>query len=488
MEPPLSHLQQAADASRASVSLGTREKALRLNLESPAYGSFAEIGAGQEVARWFFLVGGAARTVAKSISAYDMAVSTSLYGPSQRYVSRQRLEAMLEYEFAQVVDSLGATRGATATFFAFADTVATRRHGGGDNGRGWVGICFQPRPMQPPSEIIVHVHLLDRTASGEQETLGVLGVNLIYGAFYHRDDLSTLLGTLVDGLGRERIEIDMVKVSGPAFAGVDNRLLSLQLVEQRLTDAAMFTAGGEVVQPSEVLYKKPILVERGSFRPATKLTVDLLERARERFSEEPEVRGSHPVVLAEMTLRSLRAERRVGPEDFLARAEILHVLGIDVLVSCFQPYYQLTDYLTDYTDQMIGIAVGLPTIRDILDEQYYEAPGPQGGALEAIGRLFKRAVKLYVYPTWDPVAGAIVTIDRASFPSPANYIRDFLLEIGRVEPLAGYEPKYLSIHTPDVLARLQRGDPSWEEMVPLVVADNIKQHHLFGYGQPSPTG
>ena len=481
MEPSAS--LQSVDGSREGAAVGTREKALRLNLESPAYGSFAEIGAGQEVARWFFLVGGAARTVAKTISAYDMAVSDSLYGPTTRYVSRQRLEAMLEREFAQVVDSLASTRGAQNAFFAFADTVATRRHGHGENGRGWVGISFQPRPLQPPSEIIVHVHLLDGTAGAEQQTLGVLGVNLIYGAFYHREDLPTLLGSLMDGLGRERIEIDMVKVSGPAFAGVDNRLLSLQLVEQRLTDAAMFTAAGEVVQPSEVLYKKPILVERGSFRPATRLTVDLLERARDRFIEEPEVRGSHPVVLAEMTLRNLHAETGVGPEDFLARAEILHVLGIDVLVSRFQPYYQLTDYLAGYTDRMIGIAVGLPTIRDLLDEQYYATPELQGGALEAIGRLFKRAVKVYVYPTWNPVSGAIVTVDNAALPAPGNHIRDFLLEIGQVEPLAGYESQYLSIQTRDVLARLQRGDPSWEEMVLPVVAENIKQHHLFGYRQ-----
>jgi len=485
MEPSPTPPPQAQEGSRERVGLDTREKALRLNLESPAYGSFAEIGAGQEVARWFFRVGGAAGTVAKSISAYDMAVSDSLYGPTQRYVSRQRLEAMLEHEFAQVVESLGPTRGATTPFFAFADTVATRRRGHGEPGRGWVGIRFQTRPLEHPSQIIVHVHLLDRTPIAEQQTLGVLGVNLTYGAFYHREDLHALLGALMDGLGREHIEIDMVKVSGPAFAGIDNRLVSLQLVEQRLTDAAMFTAAGEVVQPSEVLYKKPILVERGSFRPATRLTVDLLERARERFVEEPEVRGSHPVVIAEMTLRSLSGESGVGPEDFLARAEILHVLGIDVLISRFQPYYQLTDYLAGYTDRMIGIAVGLPTIQDILDEQYYAVPEPQGGALEAIGRLFKRAVKLYVYPTWDPVSGRIVTVDNADLPPPGNHLRDFLLGLGRVEPLAGYEPKYLSIHTPDVLARLQRGDPSWEEMVLPAVAESIKQHHLLGYRQLS---
>jgi hypothetical protein len=474
-----------AIANREGMGSGTHEKARRLNLESPGYGSFAEIGAGQEVARWFFQVGHAAGTVAKSISAYDMAVSDSLYGPAQRYVSRQRLEAMLDREFTQVAGSLQATRGATTAFFAFADTVATRRHGRAERGRGWVGIRFQTRPAEPPSQIIVHAHLLDGTALAEQQTLGVLGVNLTYGAFFHRDDLTALLRSLVDEIGREHIEIDMVKVSGPAFAGADNRLLSLQLVEQRLTDAAMFTASGEVVQPSEVLYKRPILVERGSFRPATRLTLDLLERARARFLDEPDVRGAQPVVLAEMTLRSLLGASGVSHEDFLARAEVLHVLGIDVLVSRFGPYHQLTDYLADYTDRMIGIAVGLPSMRDMLDEPYYGAEEPDVGALEAIGRLFKRSVKMYVYPTWDPVAGRIVTVGDVPVRAPGSYILHFLLERGRIEPLAGYESRYLSIRTPDVLARLQNGDPSWEEMVPPAVSQNIRERLLFGYRQPS---
>jgi hypothetical protein len=470
-----------AVGNREGSASATHEKALRLNVESPGYGSFAEIGAGQEVARWFFQVGRAAGTVAKSISAYDMAVSDSLYGPAQRYVSRQRLEAMLEREFAQLVGGLGATRGATTAFFAFADTVATRRHGQDENGRGWVGVRFQTRPLEPPSQIILHAHLLDRTAVGERQTLGVLGVNLTYGAFFHRDDPSALLRSLVDEIGREHVEIDMVKVSGPAFVGVDNRLLSLQLVEHRLTDAAMFTASGEVVQPSEVLYKKPILLERGSFRPATKLTLDLLERARARFVEESEVRDTEPVVLAEITLRDLPAGSGVSHQDFLARAEILHVLGIDVLVSRFRPYYQLTDYLARYTDRMIGIAVGLPTLRDVLDEPYADAPEAKGGMLEAIGRLFKRPVKMYVYPTRDPVSGRIATVSDAPVPPPGGHIRDFLLEGGRLEPLAGYDPTYLSIHTPDVLARLQGGDPSWEEMVPPAVAQNIMERGLLGY-------
>ncbi len=457
---------------------GTSAKALEVNLDPPTYGSFAEIGAAQEVARWFFHVGGAARTIAKSTSAYDMAVSDSLYGVAQRYVSRQRLEAMLQHEFSQLTASLGRTRGESTSFFAFADTVATRRHGHEEDGRGWVGITFQARPLETPSQIIVHVELHDSAAVDQQQTLGVLGVNLIHGAFYRRKDVRALIVSLMDDLSRERLEIDMIKVSGPAFAGVDNRGLSLRLVEEQLTDAAMFTAAGEVVQPSEVLHKKPILVERGSFRPATLLTVDLLERARERFLAEPEVRGSQPVVLAEMTLRNLASGTGVDEDDFLARAEILHVLGIDVLLSRFRPFYQLADYLAAYTDRMIGIAIGMPTIGDVLEEQGSELGG---GALESIGRLFKRSVKMYVYPTRDTVSDQIISVDKAPAPAPWHHLRDLLLELGHLEPLQGFEPRYLSIHTPDVLKRLQSGDPSWEELVPLAVARSIKERKLFGY-------
>src|SRR2546428_4014918 len=322
-----------------STTVTTRQKALALNLDATRYGTFAEIGGGQEVARWFFSVGGAAGTVAKTISAYDMAVSDGLYGPAKRYVSRQRLEAMLEQEFAQLVERLH-DRGDTKCFFAFADTVATRSFQKAGNGRGWLGLRFQARPREEPSQIIVHAHLFDSTAAREQDALGVLGVNLVHGAFFRRDNPAELIASLMDELSRERVEIDMIKLSGPAFPNLDNRLMSLQLVERGLTDAAMFTANGEVVQPSEVLYKKPILVERGSFRPATKLTLDLLNRALEQFLQEPSVRGQQTVVLAEMTLRSLspgEGGADAGHEDFLARADIVRALGFDGLISRFEP-------------------------------------------------------------------------------------------------------------------------------------------------------
>jgi hypothetical protein len=458
------------------AAITTRQKALALNLDATKYGTFAEIGGGQEVARWFFSVGGAAGTVAKTISAYDMVVSDGLYGPAKRYVSRQRLEAMLEQEFAQLVDRLH-DRGDNKCFFAFANTVATRSFHKPENGRGWLGLRFQARPHEEPSQIIIHAHLLDSTAAREQEALGILGVNLIHGAFFRRDDPAANVASLLDDLSRERVEIDMIKVSGPAFPNVDNRLMSLRLVELAMTDAAMFTANGDVVQPSEVLHKKPILVERGSFRPATKLTLDLLERALEQFLQEPGVRGQRPVVLAEMTLRSLNPGNDAGHEDFLARADILRALGFDVLISRFEPYYQLAEYLAGYTDELIGLAVGLPTVRQVADEKYYtDLPG---GVLESVGRLFKRSVKMYVYPTRDPVTGQIQTLENVQTPAPWHHLHNLLVEIGRVEPIRSYNESYLSIRTPEVLALIEREDPSWESMVPPRVAEIIKTKHLF---------
>jgi hypothetical protein len=457
----------------------THDKALALNLDPATYGGFAEIGGGQEVARWFFSVGSAATGIAKTISAYDMAVSDSLYGPSQRYVSRQRLEAMLEHEFAQLLEQLGPRRGDTTAFFAFADTVATRGYGRRENGRGWMGVRFQARPRALPSEIVLHVHLLDESAEHQREALGILGVNLLHGAFYEREPAERVIGSLLEGLSRARIEIDMVRFSGPEFPGIDNRLMALQLVEQGLTDAAMFTATGEVVQPSEVLHRKPILVERGSFRPATKLTVDLLQRARKLFVKEPDVAGEQPVVLAEMTLRSLSDSSGAGHDDFLARADVLGALGLDVLISRFEPYYQVAEYLTRYTDRSIGVAVGVPGVRQIADEHYYtDLPG---GVLESVGRLFKRSVKMYVYPTRDPQSGQVRSVEDVPLAPPWPHLRALLIESGRVEPIREYDPTYLAISTPDVRRRIEVGDPSWEAMVPPVVADMIKSKGLFGH-------
>ena len=456
----------------------THEKALALNLDKSKYGTIAEIGAGQEVARWFFVVGGAAGTVAKTISAYDMAVSDAMYGHAPRYVSRQRLQAMLEHEFSQLLEGLDAARGAVTTFFAFADTVATRGYKRAEDGRGWIGIRFQRQPGERPSDVVIHVNLKDTTARLQQEALGIVGVNLIYGVYHLHAEPSALIGSLMDELSRDRVEVDMIKLAGPAFDGVDNRLMSLQLVEQGLTDAAMFTAAGEVVQPSEVLYKKPALVERGSFRPVTRLTLDLLAGARAQFAEEPEVKGQEPVVLLEMTLRSLSEGARVDHADFLARADLLRALGHDVLISRFEPYYQLAEYLSAYTDRLIGLAVGLPSITEIADERFYDALS--GGALEATGRLFKRSVKMYVYPQLDSATGRVLTIETLPVKAGWGHLRNYLLESGRLQPIRRYDERLLPISTKGVLARIQAGDAAWETMVPPVVAATIKAQRLFG--------
>jgi hypothetical protein len=456
----------------------TQEKALRINIDAAKYGTFAEIGAGQEVARWFFRVGGAAGTVAKTISAYDTAVSDFLYGPADRYVSRQRLQAMLEREYAVLREGLGPRRGDTTAFFVLADTVATRSYSRRENGQGWLGMRFQTQPGAEPSDVLLHVFLLDDDAAREQEALGIVGVNLVDGAFHHHADPATLVESLMDGVERDRVEIDMVKLSGPAFGGFDTRLASLRLVELGYTDAVMLASDGEVVQPSEVLYKRPLLVERGTFRPPTKVTLDLLERARERFLQEPDLAGAEPVVLLEMTLRSLTGERGVDHRDFLDRVDLLHALGHHVLISREPRNFTLVEVLSRYTKARIGIALGVPTMRSIVDDEYDDLAG---GRLEAIGRLFKRAVKVYVYPTIDPESGAIVTSDTMPVPDTMRHLYRFLLDNRHVEALERYDRSIIDIRTADVLARLQRGDAGWESAVPERVVAIIKERKLFGH-------
>ncbi|HEY2388458.1 MAG TPA: TonB-dependent receptor [Candidatus Binatia bacterium] len=454
------------------------QKALRLNLDDQKYGTLAEIGAGQEVATWFFRAGRAAGTVAKSMSAYDMKVSDAIYGRSGRYVCRERLLAMLTHEYDLLLERLAATRGDTTSFFAFADTVATCS-ATRDRGEAWLGIRFQHSPLTEASDILLHVHLLDRSRRHEQEALGILGVNLIHGAYFAGNDPPTLIASLLDDLSSRRVEVDVIRFSGPAFPGIDNRLMSLQLVEQGLTDAVMFTAAGEVVQPSEVLYRKPVLVERGRFRPLTHLTLDILERAHDQFLEDPELHGEEPVVLMEMTLAGLGGEGAIVHADYLSRVDTLRTVGKTVLISKFVRYFRLVEYLARYTQNRIGIAVGIPSIQQIADEKFYE--DLPGGALEAAGRLFRRNVRVYVYPARDPVTGALVTADNLELPPESRALHTFLQQRRSFATIRQYDPDLLHIFADDVLARLQKGDPTWESLVPAGVAEAIKREGLFGW-------
>jgi hypothetical protein len=463
---------------KAEMDLGTDKKAFQINLDAKKYGTFAEIGAGQEVARRFFHVGGAAGTVAKTMSAYDMTFSDAIYGSAQRYVSRDRLQTMLEHEYSLLIERLDKKLGGVRTFFVFADTVAARSFKQHNESHGWLGVRFQNEPRGEPSQIVIHVRMLDEGNVDQQEALGIIGVNLLFGAFYHEQP-EKLIASLQENLAPNRMQVDLIKFSGPAYANVDNRLMSLQLVSQGLTDAVIFTADGEMVQAADILYKKSILVERGSFRPVTYATNDMLNGARAAFQKQSGSADADLVVLMEMTLENLLAEGQLNHADFLARVDILGALGRTVIISKFGEYFRLASYLSRYTSRMIGLVMGVPSLLEIFDEKYYLSL--EGGILEALGRMFKSGLKLYVYPMIDEETGALVTAQKLEVAPNLRSLYRYLIENEFIQEITDYNSAYLRIHPPETLAKLQSGDPAWESMVPPEVTQMIKDRHFFGY-------
>ena len=458
----------------------THYKALQVNLDPARYGTIAEIGAGQEVARWFFRVGGAAGTIAKAMSAYDMTFSDAIYGQSDRYVSRQRLRTMLDHEYRLLLERLDAKRGEKTQFFVFADTVATRSYSRKEDGHGWLGIRFQSEPQGPASEITIHVRLTDSETEQQQEALGIIGVNLVYGAMFLHADPRKLIASLLDNVTSARAEIDMIEFSGPAFEDVDNRLMSLELVRSGLTHAAMFGADGKVVMPSDALYKKCVLVERGSFRPATRVTVDMLRCAQAQFVQEPGVQGEDVVTLFEMTLRNLRdGTEEIDAQDFLDRADILATLGRTVMISNYGEYHRLAAYLFRQTKKLIGLVMGVPTLRELFDERYYS--DLDGGILESFGRLFKNDLKIYAYPLLDAKTNSLITAGNLRVAPHLRHLCAYLVENRLIESMRDFDDRCLRIYSRDVLSRIRNGDPLWEEMTPPAVAELIKRRGLLGY-------
>jgi len=464
----------------AREKLTTRRKALLINLDQKRYGTFAEIGAGQEVVRWFFQAGGAAGTIAKSISAYDMQVSDAIYGPCERYVCRERLQDMLDYEMDLNQKRLTDIRGHRTAFFAFADTVRAASYQGGGECHGWMGVQFQSHPRDEPSQIIVHVRMLDHENQAQQEALGVVGVNLIYGACFLFHDPEKLIESLLDNLSTERIEIDMIEFSGIEFRHVDNRLMSLKLVQQGLSNAAMFGPDGEVIQPSEALYKKNILVERGSFRPVCHSNADILRASRERFIQEDGVEEKEIIELMEITMNNLMASGEIDYQDFLARAELLQAAGYTVLISDYFEYYRLAAYLARHTKKQIGICMGALSLAQLFEEKYYQ--NLEGGILESFGRLFKNDLKLYIYPYNDPRTEKLLTIDNLEIAEHLQKLYGYLIDTGNIEQLENHHPECLNIFSRDILKRIAEGDGRWEEMVDPKVAQIIKERRYFGFG------
>lgn len=462
--------------------LDCHSKALKINLDQRRYGTFAEIGAGQEVVRWFFRVGGAAGTIAKSMSAYDMAVSDAIYGPCERYVSRPRLEAMLDHEFRLNIDRLGPNRGDSTSFFAFANTVSARNFKGTNECHGWMGVRFQIYPRDQESQIIIHVRMLDNENLLQQEALGIVGVNLLFGAFFLHHEPEQLVESLLDNLTTSRVEIDMIEFSGIGFRTVDNRIMSLKLVQLGLSNAAMFDAAGKVLQPSEVFYKRPLLVERGSFRPVTKTNVDMLRAAKEKFETLiPAEDKDHLLCITEITMRNLLTTENASNRDFLARADMLGACGMTVLISDYFEYYRLAAYLNSMNKgKQIGLVMGIPSLVELFDPKYYQHL--EGGILESFGRLFKNDLRLMIYPYKPEGLDEIQTVHTTQLPTNGlQKLFDYLVENNCIHQLENHDPTCLPIFSRDVLKRIQNKDSTWETMVPPQVSKIIRDRNLFGH-------
>ena len=457
-----------------------KNKALRINLNENIYGTFAEIGAGQETVRNFFRAGGASGTIAKTISAYDKDFSDAIYGVEEdgRYVTEDRLKKMLTHEMNLIEERILREKHPNKIYFAYANTVATIDFAKKYKGHGWVGIRFQTNPDEPYSEIILHIRFHETEALLQQHTLGTLGVNLIYGAYYKHDSPKKLLRYLYDHIDKDKIEIDTINFSGPKFNNVDNRLMSLQLIKNEMTDAVMFGPDGKNVLPARILHKKNILALRGSFRPVTKVNIDMFEKSHEMFINESKVDKDRSVTIFEITLSNLRAEGEIDEEDFMDRARLLCSLGHTVMISNFQEYYKLVEYFSRYTKMRLGLAMGVNNLVDIFDEKYYRHLS--GGILEAFGKLFFKDLKVYLYPMKNK-KGVFTTSENLKVHPRMKELYKFFKYNGKVIDVENYNPEVMGIFSREVLAMIEKGTPGWEKMLPKGVGEIIKEKKLFSY-------
>jgi len=461
-------------------SIGTKQKALQINLDRSIYGSFAEIGAGQDVAADFFKAGGASGTIAKTISAYDMAFSDAIYGEeaSGKYVCEPRLMKMLNREFkllnVRLTESASEKR-----FFAFADTVSALNFQKTNDAHGWIGLRFQLTPNGGFNDVVIHVNMLDNDNILQQQALGVIGVNLLFGCYHYYDNPEKLLLSLLDDLSKDRIEIDMIRFEGPDFKEVDNRLMSLYLVKHGYTQAAVFGPDGKVMQPYDALSKKHIVAVRGRFRPVTNIFSDMLKKGVTQFEQEPDVDDDKICVLSELTLKSLENEtHKIDEKDFLDRVDILCSLGQTVLISNFHEYFKLVDFLSQFSKLKMALVMGMPNLEYIFEEKHYkEVPG---GIMSAFGCLFGQNIKLYLYPTIDE-NGEIIHLKNFQPEVHLNGLFQYLLENQKLAEIQNYDEKLMNIRTDKVLEMIQSGGDEWVPLVPKSVAKMIKENSLFGY-------
>jgi hypothetical protein len=461
--------------------LTIKQKSLQINLNDNIYGTFAEIGAGQETVRNFFRAGGASQTIAKAMSAYDKDFSDAIYGtePDNRYVTENRLKRMLSYEIEIIEDRIDRRKLPEKLFFTYANTVATIDFTKKFNGHGWVGFKFQLNSLEDYNEIILHVRFKQTNAQLQQETLGVLGVNLIYGGFYIHDDPKAIVKSLYDNIENDQVEVDMINFSGPRFTYVDNRLMSLQLVKNNMTEAVMFGPDGNNLLPAQELYKKNILALRGSFRPVTKVNMDIYEKSKEMFFKERKVDIDNSKVIFEITLANLRAEGEIDERDFLDRAVLLCSLGQYVMITNFQEYYRLVEYFSEYTKARMALAMGVYNLIQIFNEKYYRHLS--GGILEAFGKLFFKDLKVYLYPLKNHDTGEFITSETLKVHPRMKELYKFFKYNGKMLDIENFNPDIMDILSREVHKMIVNGEEGWEEMLPVGISEIIKNQRLFGY-------
>ncbi len=453
----------------------TYEKAQELNLDPLVYGTFAEIGAGQETGNYFFRASGTAGLVAKTISAYDMTMSDAIYGHGERYVSAGRLASMLDHEYGILLERLAPKRGVATTFFSFCNTVRAR--GWNDTGEchGWLGIRYQMKPGDPPADIVLHVRLLESESIEQMEALGIIGVNLIYAAYRHRGHLQKFVESLVDNLKPGRAEVDLLKFTGHGYSFFDNRLCALQLVESGLTDATMFLPNGEVVQPAEALYRRPVLLLRGSFDPVMNIHLRMLEQAREGFvaplAEEDRLAA---VELCEISMHNLLRGRAVDAVDFLDRADALQALGKTVLLSRCAEFHRIAAFLNRYTSKPIGIILSIGLLNELFKPKWSE--NLAGGLLESFGRLFKEGVKLEVFPWKNRRNGELVTAETFRAPADSVHLYQHFLDNDRIRGVPCGDDDVLAYTGRDVCRMITSGNEKWKELVPEVAWTMARRH------------
>lgn len=461
--------------------LTSRQKALEINLNHDIYGTFAEIGAGQETVRNFFRAGASSGTIAKAMSAYDKTFSDAIYGaePKGRYVTEHRLKKMINFEAQLLVERLPRDKYPTQCFFSYANTVTTINYTKTHKGHGFLGIRFQLSPDEDFNEIILHVRFHENRADLQQMTVGAMGTNLIYGAFYYYDNPKKLLLSLYDNIAKDQIEIDMINFSGPRFAYVDNRLMSLQLVKNNFTNAVIFSPDGQNLLPDDLLYKKNVLALRGSFRPVTRLNIDMLECGYSKFLEKNNLQPESVVTLFEITLSNLIATGNINERDFLDRADILCSLGHTVLISNYSEYYKLSEYFSSLTNGKLGLVLGVNNLVEIFNEEYYT--NLSGGVFEAFGKLFTKDLEILLYPYISKKDGKLLDSTNLEIDEKVQGLYKYLIENHQITDLTNCNQGHLKIYARQILEQIANGENGWEDLLPEGVARQIKRDGMFGY-------